>query len=363
MKRLGLFEVREGGDGGGTGGAGDEGPSRKLSRRLDVEALSDTRWARIERNVLEASALNAARAPRSVPPRADAPPARWRLAAAALVLAGAVATIAGGFAWRAMTPQAGREGTTRVETAANGSRVEFGESTIDVGPTSAVRLAGDDTRGVVVTLDRGQVECDVTPRKERPPFLVEAGGVEVRVIGTHFVVARTGDSGQDRVSVEVQRGVVEVTSGGVHALVPAGSRWPSAPSAVAPTEPPPKDANAAPRDVSPSPPAEPSREPRAALDARGDARSAGASRAQAPREQYEAASRLEATQPSAAIALYRELAHQGGAWGANALFAAGRLEADRGDHDDARRLLREYLAKYPAGPNANDARELLDRLR
>jgi hypothetical protein len=361
MKRLGLFEVGERGDG---ASAGDE---RKLSRRLEVEPLSDARWARIERNVLEASALNAARAPRSVPPRADGPPARWRLAAAALVLAGAVATIAGGFAWRAMTPQAGREGTTRVETAANGSRVEFGESTIDVGPTSAVRLAGDDSRGVVVTLDRGQVECDVAPRKERPPFLVEAGGVEVRVIGTHFVVARTGES----VSVEVQRGEVEVTSGGVHALVPAGSRWPSArsaPSGLAqsdPGEPAPKDLNPTARDVSPTPPAESPREPRAGFDPRADGRgtSVASGRAQSPREQYEAASRLEATQPSAAIALYRELAHQGGAWGANALFAAGRLEADRGDHDDARRLLREYLAKYPAGPNANDARELLDRLR
>ena len=102
---------------------------------------------------------------------------------------------------------------------ANGSRVEFGESTIDVGPTSAVRLEGDDSRGTVVTLDRGRVECDVAPRHGRPPFLVEAGSVEVRVVGTHFTVTRTGDD----VTVDVQRGQVEVVSDGRPSRVGAGA--------------------------------------------------------------------------------------------------------------------------------------------
>jgi hypothetical protein len=81
------------------------------------------------------------------------------------------------------------------------------------------------------------------------------------------------------------------------------------------------------------------------------------------RGRYEAASKLEAQQPDTALALYRDLVRQGGAWGQNALFAEGRLEADRGNRSEATRLLLEYLAKYPAGANANDARELLDRLR
>ncbi len=283
--------------------------------------------------------------------RAPEPAPRWRLAAGMLVLAGALAAIAGGFAWRALLPDA-RGGATRVETAANGSRVEFGESTIDVGPTSAVRLAGDDAHGVVVTLDTGRVECDVTPRHGRPPFVVEAGGVEVRVIGTHFVVARTGSE----VTVDVQRGQVEVTANGQPTLVSAGSHWPSSPVVLPPALPAPTAA-AAPAARAPSGHAAP-------VEAHTTFSAATRPASPlSPREQYEAASRLEVDQPAAAIVLYRELAHQGGPWGANALFAAGRLETDRGSQDEARHLLREYLVRYPSGPNANDARQLLDRLR
>ncbi len=312
---------------------------------LEVEPLSEARWGRVERAVLDAEIAEV-----SGPRRAAEEPApRWRPAAGLLVLAGALAAIAGGFAWRALLPEA-HGGATRVETAANGSRVEFGESTIDVGPTSEVRLAGDDAYGVVVTLDKGRVECDVSPRRGRPPFLVEAGSVEVRVIGTHFVVARSADG----VGVDVQRGQVEVTANGEQTLVSAGSHWPSAPEL--PSQVPPAGTSATPAAPALSGRSAPIETHAAAPATRG---ASGLS----PRDQYEAASRLEAEQPAAAIALYRELAHQGGAWGANALFAAGRLETDRGDHDEARRLLREYLVRYPAGPNANDARQLLERLR
>jgi hypothetical protein len=311
---------------------------------IELEPLSEARWARVERAVLEASIGGAI--DRHVP---QAQIGRWRPAPGLLVLAGALAAIAGGFAWRVLQPEA-HGGATRVETAANGSHVEFGESTIDVGPTSAVRLLGDDSHGVVVTLDTGRVECDVTPRRGRPPFVVEAGSVEVRVIGTHFAVVRAGES----VGVDVQRGQVEVVSNGQRSLVSAGSHWPSL-SEVSPQAPVPTAMSAPPaRDVNTG---------RAAIEPRATPLAPRAIPALTPREQYEAASRLEAEQPAAAITLYRELAHQGGAWGENALFAVGRLEADRGNQDEARRLLREYLVRYPVGPNANDARQLLDRLR
>jgi hypothetical protein len=322
-----------------------EDAARSGAARIEIEPLSEARWARVERAVLDAAVGGAIE---RVVPQALTP--RWRLAAGLLVLTGALAAIAGGLASRALQ-QDSRGGPTRVETAANGSHVEFGESTIDVGPTSAVRLAGDDSRGVVVTLDRGRVECDVTPRRSRPPFVVEAGSVEVRVIGTHFVVARTGDA----VAVDVQRGQVEVTSNGERSLVSAGSHWPVQPDVSPQLPAPAASALPAARDTSAGRAA--TVEPHTnALPTRGTT-------SLSPRDLYEAASRLEAEQPATAIALYRELAHQGGAWGENALFAAGRLEADRGDHDEARRLLREYLGRYPAGPNANDARQVLDRLR
>ena len=157
--------------------------------------------------------------------------------------------------------------------------------------------------------------------------------------------------------MDVERGQVEVTSNGERSLVSAGAHWPVvARDLAAPSlrprrrRQPRRCARAAPGRSAP-------------VETRATPAPTRAAAGLSPREQYEAASKLEAQQPAAAIALYRELVRQGGAWGENALFAAGRLEADRGDHDDARRLLGEYLARYPAGPNANDARQLLDRLR
>ncbi len=326
--------------------------NKRLHRTIEVEPLSEARWIRIERALLERTLDPEVTGDRRVsrPVRSSlrgAMPGGWRLAAALFVLVGALAAISGAAAWRYFLPDAGG-GATRVETAANGSRVEFGESTIDVGPTSAVRLAGDDSRGIVITLDRGRVECDVSPRRGRPPFVVDAGGVEVRVIGTHFVVSRTGDA----VAVEVQRGQVEVTSDGQRSLVSAGAHWPPSPEGASSTAllPP------------PSPP-DPTGE-RSVVEPRAGA--GGGARPTAsllPHDQYDTASKLEARQPAAAIAIYRDLARQGGSWGQNALFAEGRLEADRGDANEARHLLREYLTRYPGGPNADDARRLLDRLR
>jgi ferric-dicitrate binding protein FerR (iron transport regulator) len=55
---------------------------------------------------------------------------------------------------------------------------------------------------------RGTVIYDVTPRPNRS-FVVRAGGVTIRVLGTAFQVSRV----EQKVAVEVQRGRVEVTRG------------------------------------------------------------------------------------------------------------------------------------------------------
>ena len=48
------------------------------------------------------------------------------------------------------------------------------------------------------------------------------------------------------------------------------------------------------------------------------------------------------------------LAAGSGPWAANALFAQGRLEGDRGHLPEARRVLSAYLARFPRGRNAAD---------
>ncbi|MGO8993041.1 MAG: tetratricopeptide repeat protein, partial [Polyangiaceae bacterium] len=79
--------------------------------------------------------------------------------------------------------------------------------------------------------------------------------------------------------------------------------------------------------------------------------------------QYEAAARLERSDPARALRLYTDLARGSDAWAQNALYAAGRLQADRGARGDADRLLEEYLRRFPRGSNAQDARALRESLR
>ena len=59
---------------------------------------------------------------------------------------------------------------------------------------------------------------------------------------------------------------------------------------------------------------------------------------------------------------YRTLAAGPGPWAANARYAAARLALDRGDRATARELATSYLARFPRGGNAADARALLARL-
>ena len=315
--------------------------------KLDIDPLSDARWTRIERSVL-ADAEHLARPPASGrASKADARSTRWR-GAAALVLAGAAAAVVGGVAVRTfLMPAAPVATASRVITDAKGSHIRVGASELDVSPRSAVVVSGDDTQGILVVVDRGEVECEVAPRLERPPFTVLAGDVRVVVVGTHFIVRRDGDSA----SVEVMRGIVDVSSPGEHVVLHPGERWPSSsvdapPAALAE---PPTGANA--------PPAPPS-----FVGAPPTTLAPPAAAAPSPRERYQSAAKLEASEPDRAIAIYRELARGGGAWAMNALFAQARLEADRGNRAESRRLLGDYLARYPRGPNADDAHRLLDRM-
>jgi hypothetical protein len=276
----------------------------------------------------------------------------WAMAAAAIAAALAL--------WRWHPGPAERgplANPSRIATGAAGSHVVLDGMGLDLAPESAVVVDGDATRGVLVVLDRGSVLLDVEGRVAKSGFVVQAGEVRVRVVGTRFKVSRLDDGA----SVEVERGVVDVDARGSTVRVNAGETWRSEP---APT--------IAPPPPQPAPPPEPARS-RAVR--RGAARTApskavgldaGAPAPPAPpgsQQLYETAARIEVSDPARAILIYRELVARGDAWTADALFAQGRLEAARGDRAGARATLGEYLTRFPRGPNADDARLLLDRMR
>jgi hypothetical protein len=310
---------------------------------------------------------------------------------------------------------------SRVATEASPSHVTVGESAIDLAPESGILLRDDD-HGTVLTLERGEVSLHVAPREKDRPFLVEAGDVHVRVVGTEFTVRRVGIGA----AVSVRKGIVEVREHDELTRLRAGEQWPDA-SAVIAAPIAPATANA-PSVNAPSTPSVAKEDP---LPPPPHARSHGAARgathgrvhekggsaravssplssppevaapiaaiaapepvnavtapapvaapapappasevaplpvpeAPSPQARYEAAEQIERSDPGRALKGYLELARGSDAWAQNALYAAGRLQADRGAREDAVRLLEEYLRRFPRGSNAQDARALRESLR
>jgi hypothetical protein len=167
----------------------------------------------------------------------------------------------------------------------------------------------------------------------------------------------------EAVRVSVAEGTVRVSRGAETTLVSAGTAWPtSGPDASGPAAP--AIAADSDRDDDGTDEAldmDPMRLERRASPASAPTPAPAPPTApdDAARERYESALRLEGTRPDAALALYRALAAGRGPWAANALFAEARLELERGARDQATRLLRAYLERYPDGPNASLARALL----
>jgi hypothetical protein len=350
-----------------------------LSEKIRVEPLSDARVARIEGALFEK--LDEKYAGQTPDPKNPWGSART-IAFALVALVAAALLFAGIELRRSALPSATAANPTRIVTGSSDSHLALGETSIDVSPNSALVVTGDEERGVLVVLDGGGVTCDVAPRHGRPPFVVQAGGVRVRVVGTHFRVTRDGDLAR----VHVYDGTVEVNSRGETAFLHRGETWPALkhpadtewaspppPSwpptvsvdALAPSRMRAKASASVPAAVAmagaqapallepPGPSAEPSPEPAASA----------IEPLSTPQELFERAASLEARDPRAAIAIYRRLAAGEGAWAMNALFAQGSLEDTRGNHGEARRLLETYVARYPQGRNLADARALLGRLK
>lgn len=89
---------------------------------------------------------------------------------------------------------------------------------LDAAAAVTLAEAGEDE--VVVALEGGAVTFEVAKRPSRH-FIVRAGDVDVRVVGTRFTVRRQ----RDDVSVAVERGIVEVVHGAQTVRLVAGGRW------------------------------------------------------------------------------------------------------------------------------------------
>jgi len=323
-----------------------------------VEPLSDIAWARVERELW-------ARVEDAAP---VAPRTRTR---SWIAITGSIVAVAAVVAIVLATRSGGGEldaSPARVVSGAAPSSVSFGDAHVTLDPETAVVMSRDlDAPSAL--LERGAAWFTIAPRRGAP-FVVVAGDTIVRVVGTRFRVARY----LERATVEVEHGLVEVQFRGTKVVLRADQSWSSdhpsdaiatklaqrepepADSARA-TEPPPehptpvkppviKPAIVTPDSPSRKPKVDPPKPDPVDLD----------------RVTFERLQTLEVRDPGAALAGYLELSKRTGPWTEVALFAAGRLAADRRE-PRAAALLNVYLTRFPRGKNADDARELLAHLK
>jgi hypothetical protein len=396
-----------------------------MAKKIAVEPLTDARWARMEQSLMGRLAeLPVHEQAREPAPTRLRPRARTMAVVGGFTIAAAAAAIA----LRVASPLA-HPSTSRVVTEASASHVTFGENAIDVSPESGI-VVNEEDHATVLTLERGEVALHVAPRPKDRPFLVEAGDVHVRVVGTEFTVRRVGVGA----TVSVRKGVVEVREHDELTRLTAGQHWPDetrvdatvgstaaatptptlnstptptlngtpTPNGIATPTPngiatstststptlnatpaatpiAPAIRGASPHASRPRPslssastpsapstpaPAAPAASPAPPVDAPLDPPTAPVAAAEpSAQSKFEAAEQVERTDPARALRMYLALAQGSDAWARDALYAAGRLEADRGHRGDAVKLLEDYLRRFPSGTNAQDARALRDSLR
>jgi ferric-dicitrate binding protein FerR (iron transport regulator) len=177
---------------------------------VDVEPFTELRWARVER------AMFAQLEDRPWDARAYLPPRALIVGVPAIALGAIVFLLVHALARPPALPD-----PVRMATQESPSRLTVGESSIVAAPDSLVLIRRDEGRGIEVTIDHGRIDCDVGPRRGRAPFVVDAGKVRVRAVGTAFSVAHDAKS----TSVEVAHGVAEVVTGGIVSTLHDGDRW------------------------------------------------------------------------------------------------------------------------------------------
>ncbi len=323
-----------------------------------VEPMSDVAWARVERGLMQRldAESETSEAPRTR--------RRWIwIAAPALAIAATIALVVG---LRGDPPRVVQTEPSRVVSGEAPSSVSFGDAHLALAARSAIVMT-QESGAPSVLVERGAVIFTVAPRAERPPFVVRAGDVVVRVVGTKFQVARS----EERISVAVEHGIVDVIFRGATVRVGAGQQWsserPEATTTIAMATPP--TPVVAPAPTAPTTSSTPSTPSRSSPPPTPAAKTPAIATTVAPTEmpaneqaKFERFSRLEAKDPATALAGYLEISRGNSAWAANGLFAAGRLAADRND-PRAKTFLQIYLRRFPTGPNAADATTLLDSLQ
>jgi hypothetical protein len=321
----------------------------KPSDDIQIEPLSETAWNRIELAVFDELDTRIPAPRRAARERT----VRWPTVALSAFVAIPVAAAAVFLMTR--PDQRDELDSARFVTGKEASETLLGDVSIGLEPESALVVVKNAAAGSLVILERGVARFSVPPRETRPAFVVQAGDVRVDVVGTRFLVERVGGSAR----VQGYEGKVRVIARGQSTLVQRGESWPPsaaiAPPSAAPSSPASPGAPLAPSELT-----EPSAAERRTAAQHGKSR--GRSAAANLGEQFERAALLEASAPNEALRVYRSLAAQGGRWGANALYAMARLETERGRRASAERLSRAYLARYPNGANASDARALIERL-
>ncbi len=310
--------------------------------RIMIEApATDARRDRVEHGVFsQLSGIRAADRAEAIAPRAQRPRPRvaiWLPVAAALAAAAIAIVVLAGRDQRPVEIA----GPSLVETPVGGSsKFTVGDAVVQAGSDTSVSVSTSDA-GVALILGRGAVDCDVEPRNGRAPFRVQAGDVDVEVIGTRFSVTRVGSGAR----VDVTRGKVRVRSAGGERFLTAGQSW--TPSVIT-------------ADVSPPPPA-PIESPNEVVSPQPATETPHTTepRPQPPkeltrREAFSQAQVLESKDAQKAARAYRSIASGSDSWAALALYSLAELQAGN-DVTQALKSLDELARRFPRGANAEDA--------
>ena len=263
------------------------------------------------------------------------------------------------------------------------------DSTLEA--SELTRFARTDRAATRWQLDRGHLNTHVTKRAPGQTFEITTPEATVVVVGTRFSVDREVIDRVATTRVQVEEGVVRVTSShGESVLLHAGERWPRALAAAPPpvpdpvetpadagvAAPPPIDAAAsAPAHLHPAPLARPFdatairktihagnlADARRLIDDGRKAASAAPDLAELGILAAEAELAGRATRRAIDLYLAVVRDYPTTPQAEQALFAAAQLAFDRPDAGyRPEAMLRDYLDTYPRGQFAGDARRLLD---